>query len=296
MKRVCKRPIQIDALTLCYEVANTDYYDKLSRLDYGKWLDIDEFRLYRIEGRYFENVYAITLQSGTRNIEWGYLKFNLAQGDERSNTHTNGLRKVWMSLSNETLYTEGIHLLADIGQRLGLTFHNVTTLDLALDTPFNVSRLVKSCAHNKDVTTILNGKRVIDRDKDRPELTYTTSGSLNKQNKYLTVNIKQRNAVKDKSKGITVLLYDKIAEIANASDKQYILEHYDNPKRLYRTEVHLNAEDIKNYVKRRNIDYTPAMLFDEAILEDMFFHFLGSVIRFQSNKTDVSWQHILGRS
>lgn len=296
MKRICKRPIQIDALTLCYEVASTDYYDKLSRLDYGKWLDIDEFRLYRIEGRYFENVYAITLQSGTRNIEWGYLKFNLAQGDERSNTHTNGLRKVWMSLSNETLYTEGIHLLTDIGQRLGLTFHNVTTLDLCLDTPFNVSRLVKSYAHNKDVTTILNGKRVIDRDKDRPELTYTTSGSLNKQNKYLTVNIKQRNAVKDKSKGITVLLYDKIAEIANASDKQYILEHYDNPKRLYRTEVHLNAEDIKNYVKRRNIDYTPAMLFDEAILEDMFFHFLGSVIRFQSNKTDVSWQHILGRS
>lgn len=296
MKRICKRPIQIDALTLCYEVASTDYYDKLSSLDYGKWLDIDEFRLYRIEGRYFENVYAITQQSGTRNIEWGYLKFNLAQGDEQSNTHTNGLRKVWMSLSNETLYTEGIHLLADIGQRLGLTFHNVTTLDLCLDTPFNVSRLVKSCAHNKDVTTILNGKRVIDRDKDRPELTYTTSGSLNKQNKYLTVNIKQRNAVKDKSKGITVLLYDKIAEIANASDKLYILKHYGNPKRLYRTEVHLNAEDIKNYVKRRNIDYTPAMLFDEAILEDMFFHFLGSVIRFQSSKTDVSWQHILGRS
>ena len=296
MKRVCKRPIQIDALTLCYEVASTEYYDKLSSLDYGEWLDIDEFRLYRIEGRYFENVYTIRLWNGTRNIEWGYLKFNLTRGDEQSNTHTNGLRKVWMSLHNKTLYTKDISLLADIGQKLGLTFHNVTTLDLALDTPFNVSRLIKSYAHNKDVTTILNGKRVIDRDKDRPELTYTTSGSLNKQNKYLTVNIKQRNAVKDKSKGVTVLLYDKMAEIINASDKQYILEYYDNPKRLYRTEVHLNAEDIKTYVKRKKIDYTPAMLFDEAILEDMFFHFLGSVIRFQSNKADVSWQHILGRS
>ena len=296
MKRICKRPIQIDALTLCYEVVNTNYYDQLACLDFGEWLDIDELKLYRIEGRYFENIYTIRLWNGTCNIEWGYLKFNLTRGDERSNTHTNGLRKVWMSLSNETLYTEDIHLLTDIGQSLGLTFHNVTTLDLALDTPFSVSHLVKSYAHNKDVTTILNGKRVIDRDKDRPELMYTTSGSLNKQNKYLTVNIKQRNAVKDKSKGITVLLYDKIAEIANASDKQYILEHYDNPKRLYRTEVHLNAEDIKNYVKRRNIEYTPAMLFVEAILEDMFFHFLGSVIRFQSNKMDVSWQHILGRS
>lgn len=296
MKRVCKRPIQIDALTLCYEVARTDYYEKLSSLDYGKWLDIDEFRLYRTEGRYFENVYAIMLQSGTHNSEWGYLKFNLAQGDERSNTHTNGLRKVWMSLSNETLYTEGIHLLTNIGQRLGLTFHNVTTLDLCLDTPFNVSRLVKSYAHNKDVTTILNGKRITDRDTDRPELTYTTSGSLNKQGKYLTVNIKQRNAIKDKSKGITVQTYDKVAEISNASDKQYILDYYGNPERLYRTEVHLNAENVKNYMEHRNIDYTLMILFDEATLEDMFFHFLGSVIRFQSNKMDVSWKHILGRS
>ena len=38
------------------------------------------------------------------------------------------------------------------------------------------------------------------------------------------------------------------------------------------------------------------MIFDEAILEDMFFHHLNSVIRFQSKTKDVSWSHILGRS
>ena len=146
------------------------------------------------------------------------------------------------------------------------------------------------------MTTILNGKRIIDRDEDRPEISYTNSGSLNKQDKYKTVNIKQRNAIKDKSNGITVQTYDKVAEISNASDKQYILEHYGNPTRLYRTEVHLNADDIKNYVERRGIQYTPLILFDEATLEDMFFHFLGSVIRFQSRKIDVSWEHLLGRS
>lgn len=296
MKRVCKRPIQIDALTICYEVERPYYYEKLSTLDYGESLDMDEFRLYRTEGRYFENVYAIRLWNGTRDIEWGYLKFNLARGDEHSNTHTNGLRKVWLSLNNETLYNSAFHCLTYIEQRLGLVFHNVTSLDLALDTPFSVSPLVKAYAHNKNVTTILNGKRITDRDEDRPELTYTTSGSLNKQGKYLTVNIKQRNAIKDKSKGITVLTYDKAAEISNASDKQYILQHYGNPKRLYRTEVHLNAEDIKNYVERQGIDYTPLLLFDEATLEDMFFHYLGSVIRFQSKALDTSWGRILGRS
>ena len=146
------------------------------------------------------------------------------------------------------------------------------------------------------MTTILNGKRITDRDEDRPELTYITSGSLNKQGKYLTVNIKQRNAIKDKTKGITVLIYDKAAEISNASDKQYIFDYYDNPKKLYRCEVHLNSEDIKNYVERIGIQYTPLILFDEATLEDMFFHFLSSVIRFQSRTLDTSWGHILGRS
>ena len=295
MKRVCNRPIQLDALTICYEVVHPYHYEKLSTLNYGECHDMDEFRLYRTEGRYFDNVYAIRLWNGTRDIEWGVLKFNLSRGDEQSNTHTNGNRKVWLSLNNETLYTDDWHFLTYIEQRLGLEFHNVTSLDLCLDTPFSVSPLVKAYLHNKDVTTILNGKRIIDRDEDRAEISYTTSGSLNKQDKYKTVNIKQRNAIKDKTKGVTVQTYDKAAEISNASDKQYILEHYGNPNHLYRTEVHLNAEDIKTYVERRGIEYTPLLLIDEATLEDMFFHFLGSVIRFQCGTSDTSWGHILGR-
>ncbi len=296
MKRVCRRKIQIDALTLCYEVENTYYYDQLRQLDFGASIDLNEFQLTRTTGRYYDNVYNIQAWNGVKTITFGQMKFSLANGDEESNTHKNGLRKVWLSLNNETLYTQDFHFLTYIEQRLGLVFHNVTSLDLCLDTPFAVSPLVKAYVHNQDVTTILNGKRITDRDEDRPELTYTTSGSLNRQGKYLSVNIKQRNAIKDKSKGITILTYDKAAEISNASDKQYILEHYGNPRRLYRTEVHLNSEEIKNYVERKGITYTPLLLIDEATLEDMFFHFLNCVIRFQSKMEDVSWQHILGRS
>lgn len=295
MKRVCNRPIQIDALTICYEVEHPYYYEKLNTLDYGECLDMYEFQLYRTEGRYFDNVYTVRLWNGTRTIDWGAVKFNLARGDEESNTLDNGNKKVWLSLNNETLYSDDFHFLTFIEQKLGLTFHHITTLDLALDTPFNISPLVKAYLHNKDVTTILNGRRITDRDEDRAEISYTTSGSLNKQDKYKTVNIKQRNAIRDKSNGITVQTYDKAAEISNASDKQYILDHYGNPKRLYRTEVHLNTEDIKDYIERRDIQYTPLILFDEAELETMFFHFIGSVIRFQSRKIDVSWEHILGR-
>ncbi len=296
MKRVCRRKIQIDALTLCYEVEQPFYYNQLQELDYNESIDLNEFQLTRTAGRYYDNVYTITAWNSERMITFGQVKFSLAKGNEVSNTHTNGRRKVWLSLNNETLYTPDFHFLTYIEQKLGLTFHNVTSLDLCLDTPFAVSPLVKAYAHNKNITTILNGKRITNRDEDRPELTYTTSGSLNRQGKYLTVNIKQRNAVKDKSRGITVLAYDKAAEIANASDKQYVLAYYDSPKKLYRTELHLNAEDIKNYVIQKGIIYTPLLLTDEATLEDMFFHFLSSVIRFQCRTEDVSWQHILGRS
>lgn len=296
MKRVCNRPIQVDALSMCYEVVKPYFYEKLSTLNHGECLDMDEFKLYRTEGRYFDNVYVIRLNNGTRDVEWGYIKFNLSRGDEQSNMHTNGNRKVWISLKNETLYTNDLGFLLYIEQRLGLEYHNVTSLDLALDTPFNISRIVKMLLHNKNVTTILNGKRVVDRDEDRPEIGYPSSGSLNNQNKYQTVTIKQRNAIKDKSKGVTIQTYDKVAEIKNSSDKRYILEHYGNPNKLYRTEVHLNAEDIKNYIERRGIQYTPLILFDEALLESMFFHFLDSVVRFQSNMLDASWTHLLGRS
>lgn len=304
MKRVCYRPIQIDALSICYEVERTYYYDQLCRLDMGESIKIYsyddeslcEFRLYRKEGKYFDNYYVIRLWNGTRDIEWGYLKFNLARGDKDSNTHTNGNRKVWISLNNETLYTKDTYYLTYIEQRLGLTFHNATSLDLCLDTPFAISPLVMMYRGNKNITTILNGKRIIDRDEDRPELRYDFSGSLNKWNKYKTIYFKQKNAVKDKTQGIVVTTYDKAAEIRNNSNKQYILEHYGNPTKLYRTEVHLNSEDIKNYVERRDIQYTPLIFFDEALLEDMFFHFIDSVIRFQSRDIDVSWRHILGRS
>lgn len=310
MKRVCKRKIQIDALTMCYEVESTYYYDRLCQLDYDDTIDLGDFQLTRTTddnfslskcylkrttGRYYYNVYDIKAWNGMRDIIFGQLKFNLANGNDESNVHSNGLTKVWVSLNNETLYSTDIYFLDYITDRLGLIAHNITTLDLCLDTSFNVSSSLKQFIRDKSITTILNGRRIIDREADRPEIVYVMSGNLNKY-KYLTLSIKQRNAIKDKSKGVTIITYDKKAEILNSSEKDYILDYYQRPRSLYRTEVHLNNEDIKAYLNRKGKEFNPLMIFDEAILEDMFFHHLNSVIRFQSKTKDVSWSHILGRS
>lgn len=295
MKRICKRPIQIDALQVCFSVVSPYHYDQLKELELGAIYSPYEFILQRVEGRYYNNIYnIIVIDADAEAYEFGQLKFNLSDGNEDNNTHTNGTRKVWISLNNETLYSDRFFFLDYIATSLGLELHNITKLDLCFDTPFNVSKLVWKMIKDKGVTTILNGKKIKDRDEDRPELSRTISGSLNKD-KYMTLNIKQRNAMRDKSKGITLICYDKEAEIRNVSGKQYIMEHYGNPKRLYRTEVHLNNEDVTRYLEAHGIDLTYWLFSDEATLEDMFFHFIGSVIRFQERYRDISWKEILGR-
>lgn len=291
MKRVCRRPIQIDALQVCFSVVKPYHYEQLKALEIGDTYSPYEYILQRVEGRYYNNIYnIIVIDSDAEAYEFGQLKFNLSNGNEESNAHIDGTRKVWISLNNETLYSDRLSFFDYIASTLGLELHNITKLDLCLDTPFNVSKAVWRYIRNKNVTTILNGKRITNRDEDRPEISRTLSGSLNKD-KYMTLNVKQRNAIFDKSKGITVISYDKEAEIRNISGKQYILQHYGNPKHLYRTEVHLNNEDVSRYLSTRNIELTYWLFIDEALLEDMFFHFVGSVLRFQG----ITWKEILGR-
>ena len=59
MKRVCKRDLQIDAFSLCFELTNNYHFDHIKQLDYGEVYDLYEFYLTRIEGKYYHNVYTI---------------------------------------------------------------------------------------------------------------------------------------------------------------------------------------------------------------------------------------------
>lgn len=294
MKRVCKRKIMIDALTVCFEVTDRYHYDRICELDFGQTYDMYEFQLMRVEGRYYNNVYTIIYMDGDNQVEFGQLKFNIGKVANPNNLHDNGNPKVWISLNNQSLYSNDQYNLGFIATKLGLEPHNVTTLDICLDTSFNVSKPLRQLIKNKAVTTILNGTKVKDRDEDRPEITYTLSGSLNKD-KYMTVNVKQRNAIKDKSRGVTITTYDKLAEIGNSSSKEYILNFYGNPTKLFRTEVHLNNAEIKDYLDSRGLYFNYYMI-DEALLEEMFFYHLNSVIRFKAGKQDIMWEQLLGRA
>ena len=293
MKRVCKRTVIIDALTVCCQVENNILLDKIAALEFGEVMDFYEFQLVRVDGRYFKNIYSIHYYEQGENKTFGQLKFGLNNGSVEGNSFESGKRKAWLTLSNRGLYESDLYYMGYICERLHLNVHNFTSVDLALDTPFDVSRSLYRLYRNKEVTTILNGKRITNRDEDRPEISRTLSGSLNKD-KYQTIYVKQRNAIHDKSKGVSLKTYDKLAEIRNSSDKNYILDFYANPRTLYRTEVHLNNDEIKAYLTTRGIDLNPYAM-DWSVLEDMFFHHLNSLIRFERGREKITWEDLLGR-
>ena len=270
MKRVCKRKVIFDALTVCCEVENSVLFDKISALEYGEVMEFFNFDLTRVDGRYYKNIYTIRYYEQGEEKTFGQLKFGLNNGSLENNTFENGKHKAWLTLSNRGLYESDLYYMGVICEELHLNVHNYTSVDLALDTPFDVSRTLYRLYRNKEITTILNGKRITNRDEDRPEISRTLSGSLNKD-KYQTIYVKQRNAIHDKSKGVSLKTYDKLAEIRNSSDKEYILDYYAHPRTLYRTEVHLNNDEIRDYLQKRGIDLNPYMM-DWSVLEDMFFH------------------------
>ena len=290
MKRVCKRPVIIDAFTVCCEVENSVLFNKIASLEFGEVMEFEDFSLTRVDGRYYKNVYNITYNDCGEIKTFGQLKFGLNNGNDEA--HDNGKHKAWITVDNTALYSQAICYLGYICEILHLNVHNYTNIDLCKDTPFDVSRALHRLYRNKGITTILNGKRITNRDEDRPEISRTLSGSLNKD-KYQTIYVKQRNAIRDKSAGVTLKTYDKLAEIRNASEKEYILDYYNNPTKLYRTEVHLNNAEIKEYLQSHNIDLNPYMM-DNAILEAMFFDYLNRVIRFQDGKEQITWEQLLG--
>ena len=284
---------QIDMLRLCFEVERPELLDHFATFDSGETIDLYDFYLLRIEGKHFEYVYEIRYNEFGEDKLFGELKFGLNRNEVEANTHTNGQRKAWISVANRVLYTEDeFHYLDYISDVLCLKLHNITSLDLCLDMSMNIARYLKRLIRCKDLGVILNGKRIKDRKEDRPEIIYTMSGNLDRD-KYLTLNIKQKKAIKDKSRGSTLAAYDKRAEIANSSSKDYISDLYGRPSKLHRLEVHLNNDEIKDYFNKTDEELNIGTIFNQQFLFRLFFSTLESLIRFERGGKKLDWLDVL---
>jgi len=137
--------IGIDKLKLCYTVENDAVIKHLEE-NKPEWYSLYDFDLQRIEGKYHSDIYQIMMPAYNKNnemetVKFGELRFNLKEAKEDQNeTDIPNQKKVWIYLENKILYSDDheMFLLDFIPENLGLALHNLTEIEIYIDTPIPV--------------------------------------------------------------------------------------------------------------------------------------------------------------
>lgn len=194
---------------------------------------------------------------------------------------------------NHVLYSDILAEVVRLPFLLGksIRFNNFSELHIALDTQQNIPSLIKKMLRDKSITTLINRKVVEDRDEIIQGVFFEYSTTLNRL-KYPSITLKQKKAYKEK--GVEVQAYNKLAEITNQSGKFYILRRYGNPKRLYRLEVRLPYQPIKDYHTKMGTYEDLNLIFDKEKLLEMFLYYLSSVVSFNDrSRRKIQWKELL---
>ena len=277
-----RNEIVIDELKLCY-LADREQMACLAEVEAGASVELYHYKYYRFLNERFRFYFSV-VEDG---VEVAHLKFGHYTDKEDAPLY------VYLKVLNPVLYdAERLQRLLSLPDKFGMVFNNFTAIDLALDGGINFPSLIKRMMRDKSVTTIINGKAVKDRKKVLQGVSFEYSSTLDRLN-HPTITVKQKKAIANKCNGISVQAYDKKAEIDNQSAKRYILDHYGNPKRLYRLEIRLHYQELKDYFAACRVYPSPELLFDSDLLRRMFYYHLSSVIRFTQGRRKMDWETLL---
>ena len=128
----------------------------------------------------------------------------------------------------------------------------------------------------------MNGSKITDRKQLIEDILYIGVGNLERIKEYSVL-------VAQKNKNISLNTYNKKREIDSKSHKQYILDINGNPKKLYRLEVRINSDVLKDFFTREQITYSPKIFLDKDCLLFFFMTFLDRVLRFQDKNGRKSY-------
>lgn len=274
--------IQIDELKICY-TTEADNLNDLMSIEIGSFIDLFGYRFYRSVSdrfRYFFEVWK-------DNEQVAQLKHGLYTDLSDPKQY------IYFKISNHVLYkSEQLKRTMELPDKLGFVFNNYTAIDLAIDSNMNFTSLIKRLMRNKAITTIINGKAIKDRKQVLQGVSFQYSTSLDRL-KHASVTIKQKKAISNKQHGITIQAYDKKAEVEQNSDKRYILDFYGQPKRLYRLEVRLHYQELKDYFSKVNGEPIYGTMTNQELLQDMFFYHLSAVLRFTQGRKKLDWPTLI---
>ena len=277
-----KDEIVIDELKLCY-IADREQMACLAEVAVGSSVELYHYKFYRFLNERFRFFFEV-VEDG---VKVAHLKFGHYTDKEDAPLY------VYLKVLNRVLY-DAVRLqrLLALPDKYGMVFNNFTAIDLALDGGINFPSLIKRMMRDKTVTTIINGKAVKDRKKVLQGVSFEYSSTLGRLN-HPTITVKQKKAIANKCNGVTVQAYNKKAEIDDHSDKRYILDYYGHPKRLYRLEIRLHYQELKDYFVMLGKYPSPEDLFDAESLKKMFFYHLSAVMRFTRGRRKIDWETLL---
>ena len=273
--------VVIDELQLCFNRANSLSVYHLEHVEKGVSVTIEEYEFVRGSNdrfKYYFSVYDKQKECVAT------LKFGRFAGERGE--------LAYFRVENPVLYNPNkLNEVLRLPFHMHMELHNITTLDLAYDSPRNMYIVIRRKMCSKTTETIINDKVIVDRTSLIRGVDVCFSVSTQKL-MYPTITIRQKKAIRNKYKGVTVQAYNKKEEIEHKSNKYYILERYGNPQHLHRLEVRIHNEQIKEFLQNRQVD--PIVLINNPeLLKDMFLCHLGRVIKFKSNNKLEDWKALL---
>ena len=171
---------------------------------------------------------------------------------------TSFVGKAFFTFTNRSLYTiftnvcgvkhnNTIHLQY-IADCLGLSFNNVTNIEIAIDCNFNIIKKVRDYIASQKYFTFLNGKKIKDSKIHFGKPYQEYKGRCEERvDTYPTIRIKQ-------SDGLKLTIYNKTfeMEVSNQGKEDYIPEwngfgDTDGKEQIYRVEVYATREDIRDF-------------------------------------------------
>jgi hypothetical protein len=290
--------IVIDKLTLCYSIKNPEILAEIilgKETDQPKEIEFDnDFKLYITKKKGFKSAYSITYydivsddmgEYKPQQYLFGVLKFGQIDGNEDDVEILN--KKVWIDINNSTFYfrynqeSSKLVYLNYITERLGLQLNNLTHIDIAADSSvINFAKTIKSLLRCEELVPIVVNKAYENRDKLIPHIQFIYSTSCNKLLNDFSLYIQQRG-----NENIVLNCYNKMNEIIDSSEKDYIAEYYNYPPRLHRLEIRLHRKQFHQFIEDNAIEFEDSLFHDTNFLTQIFEFHITKLIRFRKGKS-----------
>lgn len=250
--------ISIDKLALCY-IATGELIEKLSEKDENDVLvdeyDYDCFRLQRVpsEEAIYVNFFNVLIKFPKENGKSGCIERKFATLKTKPRSMEEGKKNyIWLYIENWVFYEVFLTIQRSkcnwlscvdyIVDELGLIFNNITSMDIALDGNVNIAKRIKHAQFDDAYTVKLNGTFRRNKEEVLDNILHISTGD---QIKLRTTTIVAKPQ-KKKDEKLSLKVYNKTNELEKSS-KRYISKWVDINSTIYRTEITIGNENLKEF-------------------------------------------------